>query len=165
MGTWFEGVLLDVEAVGGGPTPRVRVLRKRGISTRGELNTFNSVFKKHWKTKAPDTGNALDRRDLLAAKLRHIQLTPWPSQAKGKVSVGCSRRRREAADGLVLRFVPYLEEQKGRASTTTKTTTRVINHNTYGGRSPLLLPFLATSRGDVKKLTVDLEALTDHSRR
>jgi hypothetical protein len=48
--------------------------------------TFNSVFKDHWNRKAPRSGKAQYKRELMAAKLRHIQLTPWPSQAKGKVS-------------------------------------------------------------------------------
>ncbi len=86
MGTWFEDVLLELEATGGGPTPRGRVLRKRGISTAGAWKKFNSMFKKSWKRKAPTTGKAEYKRELLEAKLRHIQVTPWPSQAKGKVS-------------------------------------------------------------------------------
>ena len=86
METWLEDVLLPLEALGRGPVPRTEVLRKLGISTKTALNTFNSMFKKSWGKKAPRTGKAKYKRQLLEAKLRHIQQTPWPSQAKGEVS-------------------------------------------------------------------------------
>ena len=86
MGTRFEGVLLELEATGGGPTTRGRVLRKRGISTKGEWNKFNSMFKESWKRKAPTSGKAEYKRELLETKLRHIQVSTRPSQTKGKVS-------------------------------------------------------------------------------
>ena len=74
--TWFKGVLLDLEAVGSGPTPRAEVLRKRGICAKDAYLTFNSVFKYHWNRKGPRSGKAQYKRELMAAKLRHNQLTP-----------------------------------------------------------------------------------------
>ncbi len=44
------------------------------------------MFKESWKRKTPTTGKAEYKRELLEAKLRHIQVTTWPSQTKGKVS-------------------------------------------------------------------------------
>ncbi len=85
MVTWFEGVLLALEAVGRGPNPRAEVLRKLGISSRDAWNTFNSMFKKSWGKKAPRDGKAKYKRELTEANLRHIQQMPWPSQAKGEV--------------------------------------------------------------------------------
>ena len=61
-------------------------MRKRGISTKGAWNKFNSMFKESWKRKAPTSGKAEYKRELLEAKLRHIQVSTWPSQTKWKVS-------------------------------------------------------------------------------
>ena len=41
IGTWFEGVLRDLEEVGGGATPRPGVLRKRGICGKDVWTKFN----------------------------------------------------------------------------------------------------------------------------
>ena len=86
METWLEDVLLPLEALGRGPVPRTEVLRKLGISTKTALNTFNSMFKKSWGRQSPRTGKAKYKRELLEAKLKHIERTPWPSTAKGEVS-------------------------------------------------------------------------------
>ena len=86
MVTWFEGVLLALEAVGRSVKPRAKVLRKLGITTKDARNTFNSMFKKSWGKKAPQRAKAHYKSELLEAKLRHIERTPWPSQAKGAVS-------------------------------------------------------------------------------
>jgi hypothetical protein len=73
--TWFEGVILGLETVGLRPAPRA-TLRKLGISTSGDWNTFNAMFKKSWGKKTPHTGQAKYKQDLLEAKLRHIERTP-----------------------------------------------------------------------------------------
>ena len=52
------------------------VLRKRGISTHGAWITFNSMFKESWGKKEPTLGKAKYKRELVEAKLRHIQQTP-----------------------------------------------------------------------------------------
>ena len=84
----MEGVLLALQAVGGAITKRAEVLRKLGISTKDAWNTFNRVFKKSWGKKTPTqkASKAQYKRDFLEAKLRHIQQTPWPSQATGEAS-------------------------------------------------------------------------------
>ncbi len=41
IGTWFEGVLRDLEAVGDGVTPGAGVLRKRGICGKDAWTKFN----------------------------------------------------------------------------------------------------------------------------
>ena len=93
MGTWFEGVLLDLEAVEGAPAPRAGVLRKGGVSTRAAWIKFNSVFKEHWKRNTPDTGKAQDKRELLTAKLRHLQRRPGLHRRKGQCRVLEEKKR------------------------------------------------------------------------
>ena len=44
------------------------------------------MFKESWKRKAPTSGKAEYKRELLETKLRHIQVSTWPSQTKWKVS-------------------------------------------------------------------------------
>ena len=86
VATCFEGVLLDLEAVGLGSKPRAAALRKLGISTQDDYNTFNRMFKKSWGKKSPRYNKVKYKAKLLIAQLRHIELTPWSSQVKRKVS-------------------------------------------------------------------------------
>ena len=44
------------------------------------------MFKDHWNRKTPRSGKAQYKRELMSAKLGHVQRTPWFSQSKGKVS-------------------------------------------------------------------------------
>ena len=76
MGTWFEGVLLPLESVGGGDILRAQVLRKRGITTKTAYKTFKKDFKKWWGKKASTTGKTNYKRELLDPNLRHIRVTP-----------------------------------------------------------------------------------------
>ena len=76
MVTWFEGVLLVVKTVGSNCNQRSPVLWKLGISSKGAWITFNSMFKESWGKKEPTLGKAKYKRELVEAKLRHIQQTP-----------------------------------------------------------------------------------------
>ena len=81
-------MLLDLEAVGLGAKPPPAVLRKLGISTKGDWGDFNAMFEKFWGKKSPKprTGKPKNKQDLKEAKLRYIQQTPWASQVKRDVS-------------------------------------------------------------------------------
>ena len=76
IGTWFEGVLRDIESVGNGPIARAGALRKQGICAHRARMRFNSVLKKHWSRKSPLYSNKEKyKRELLESKLKHLQLT------------------------------------------------------------------------------------------
>jgi hypothetical protein len=86
---WFEGVLLDLQKVGHAPKPRGMALRELDILKTADYKSFHTRFKKFWDKKCPTNraAKAPYKIDLLEAKLKHIRETPWPCQAKRKLSV------------------------------------------------------------------------------